>query len=99
MSKQPERIFGEKVDRGLDQLPNTWYENIQQVGIRGTPDRLCCINGHFVALELKVNYKATPLQQLKLNKIQKAKGHAFTVNPHNWFCIYKKLKVLSRSLI
>ncbi|MCX6145715.1 MAG: VRR-NUC domain-containing protein [Candidatus Kapabacteria bacterium] len=46
----------------------------------GIPDVICCINGKFVALEIKLPGKnATELQKYKISEIQKAGGIASVV--------------------
>ncbi len=81
---QPETRFKYKVKERLDAIENLWYEKIQQVTIRGTPDFLICYAGHFVAWELKVGKNtATNLQQYILDKITKAGGMALVVTPEN----------------
>lgn len=85
MSKKPETVFRAKVQAKLDLLPNSWWESIQQKTIQGTPDKLGCINGYFVALELKATpYDvASPLQLLKIQRIVDAGGVAFIIHPGN----------------
>jgi hypothetical protein len=70
MAKQPETRFKEIVLRNLRALPNLWVAKIQQVAKRGTPDLLCCIDGHFVAIELKRagTEEPDPLQEGTLNR-------------------------------
>lgn len=94
MSKKPETLFKEKVFEDLKTISNCWFEKIQQVTIRGTPDVLCCVNGKFVALELKKDLKETPdpLQKYKLNKISKAGGHSYTTCPEDWASVLKELR-------
>jgi len=44
----------------------------------GTPDILACLNGYFVAIEIKKPTKKPRLNQLKqMQQIKKAKGIAF----------------------
>lgn len=44
----------------------------------GTPDILACLNGKFIAIEVKrLGKKATPLQEHHINEIKKAGGIAF----------------------
>jgi len=82
--KQAETLFGEKVDRDLRKMGGVWF-NINQVSIRGTPDRIGCLAGRFVALELKTNEgKATPLQIHELQSIVIYGGIAAIVTPDNW---------------
>ena len=100
MSKKPETLFAQKVDKDLSTLKNAWFENIKQVGIRCTPDRIGCVNKWFVGIELKVNQnKPTPLQNLKLNKIRQAGGKAYTATPLSWKSIFRELKELDQSII
>ena len=97
MSKKEETKFSEKVDKDLKRAfgPLCFFENIQQVVKSGTPDRLCCINGQFVALELKVEGgKLSKIQWLKLQKIKQAGGLSFLVTPDNWESCLEKLKKL-----
>ena len=97
MSKKEETTFAERVDRDLKKVfgPLVFFENIQQVVKVGTPDRLCCINGQFVALELKVRGGVlSKVQYLKLARIKKAGGLAFVVYPDTWESIIKELKTL-----
>lgn len=82
VSKKPETIFRERVVKFLDSLPNTWWVSIQQLARVGDPDILACINGKFVALELKSEKgKASELQNHKLRVISKAGGLSLLVYP------------------
>lgn len=48
----------------------------------GIPDILCCINGYFVAIEVKAqNGKPSPLQLYNIKKIREAGGFAFVLYP------------------
>ena len=81
-----ETVFKEQVLEELRALPRTYVVKIQQVGINGTPDLFACINGLFVAMELKrsPNARVSKLQQYNLNKIKGAGGMALIVHPLNW---------------
>lgn len=94
MPRKSETKFKEKIKPLLEKLPNTWVEKIQQVSIRGTPDFILCVNGKFIALELKKDKyeKADPLQEYKLNKIIDSGGIGIVVCPENWEEIYKFLE-------
>jgi hypothetical protein len=74
-----------------------WAEKIQQVGKVGTPDILACINGRFIALELKADDKEKPsrAQVLKLRKIALAGGYAAIVTPENWPLVKKEIASLA----
>lgn len=51
----------------------------------GTPDILACVNGYFLAIEVKAdNGKPTELQLVKINDIRKAGGFAFVAYPSGW---------------
>ena len=51
----------------------------------GTPDILACINGHFLAIEVKAtNGKPSELQIYKVGCIRKAKGLAYVAYPSGW---------------
>ena len=49
-------------------------------GVAGIPDIIACINGRFVAFEVKTETgKLTKLQEITIQKIRNAKGQAFKV--------------------
>jgi Holliday junction resolvase len=51
------------------------------VSKNGVPDIICCLNGFFLAIEVKGDTNsATKLQEFNINQIKKAKGEAFCVN-------------------
>ena len=51
----------------------------------GTPDLLCCINGYFVAIEVKAqDGVVSDLQLQKIEDIRKAGGFAYVVYPSGW---------------
>ena len=94
MSKKPETIFAEMVDKDLKKVfgKDVWVENIQQVGKRGTPDRLICLCGDFIALELKVDGGTSAMLQLiKLKEIIRAGGKGYIVYPHTWHNLLSEL--------
>lgn len=51
----------------------------------GVPDVLACINGHFVAVEVKAEH-GTPseLQKYHVKKITNAGGYAIILYPQDW---------------
>ena len=97
MAEKPETSFRRRVIPSLKSLPNTVIFPVQQLAISGTPDLLLCINGHFVALELKKDSKArvTELQKYNLNRIVMAGGFSFVVFPENWQDVFNNLRHLS----
>ena len=51
----------------------------------GTPDILACINGYFLAIEVKAQTgKASALQMVKISEIRKAGGFAYVAYPSGW---------------
>jgi hypothetical protein len=98
MAKKPETLFKEKIRPQLDALKNSWWVKTQMVCIRGIPDLLGCVNGYFIALELKSGEKEArlaPLQGYILRKITKAGGLALEVTPEDWDDVYEVLKILA----
>lgn len=93
MSKKPENVFRAKFDSRIKAANLGWFESIQQQAIEGTPDKLGCVNGHFVALEFKasIDAKVSELQKLKLARITENGGHAFLVYPENQDEVFFKL--------
>jgi hypothetical protein len=80
-----ESTFKKRVLSRLRKLSRIVTFTIQQASIRGTPDLLLCLNGRFVALELKRSSKApaTELQKYNVDRINKAGGYATLVYPEN----------------
>lgn len=93
---QAETLFGIKVDKRLRELDNCWFCNIQQVAIRGIPDRLGCIDGKFFALELKTSKHArrAKLQEYIIEKICEAGGYGAFVYPENLDQVIEQLRDL-----
>jgi Holliday junction resolvase len=57
-----------------------WKMHGGMYGVAGIPDIIACINGRFVAFEVKTETgKLTKLQEITIQKIRNAKGQAFKV--------------------
>ena len=57
-----------------------WKQHGGQFGTAGLPDIIACINGRFVAFEVKrPGGRLTKLQETMLQRIKNAKGEAFKV--------------------
>lgn len=57
----------------------TWSNGVQRQGV---PDLLCCVNGYFVAVELKATKgKPSELQKWNIEKIRDAGGLAIILYP------------------
>ena len=76
-------------------LKNTWFFKTQEVSRRGIPDIIMCVNGFFVAMELKVDSDLDALQIYNINKIKAANGWAGEVSPKNWKKTFAYLKKLT----
>lgn len=78
----PEAKIKLKVDRALQQL-KIWFFSPQAgpFGRAGIPDRILCVNGHFVGIECKADRskKPTRLQVDCMRKIEAAGGKCFLV--------------------
>lgn len=84
--RQAESKFKDKVRKDLETLDNCWFLKTHEVSIRGIPDFLLCVNGNFVALELKRDEDAprNKLQDWTLKSIGHAGGMSFLTFPDNW---------------
>jgi hypothetical protein len=93
---QAETKFKIEIRPLIDALPKCITFKIQQVGLRGVPDFLCCLNGWFVALELKRSRRAKvqDLQLYYLTRITNAGGFGILVYPENWEQVYKFLLMI-----
>lgn len=91
-------MLKERVLKDLRSLANCWAVKVQQVVIRGTPDIIACINGKFIALELKREsaVKPEPLQIYELSKISKAGGLGYIVCPENWSEVFAEILLHDR---
>jgi hypothetical protein len=97
MSQKPETKFRARVDRDLKKLPNSWWESLQQKTIIGSPDKIGCVNGWFIGLELKASASSRvgELQQHKLTKITEAGGFGLLAFPENWEKTFQFLEQLA----
>jgi hypothetical protein len=98
---QKETAFKQKVISYLRTLSECWFVKIQQVSIRGTPDIICCLNGYFIAMELKSSLSAeiSALQLHNLRQITNAGGISLVCSPETWFNDKEILQdLLNRSL-
>lgn len=87
-----EKIFENKIKKFLDEQ-NCWYVKFFANGYtkKGVPDLLCCVNGNFLAIEVKAeNGKASELQKLNIEKIKQAGGRAMILKP-SMFEEFRKL--------
>lgn len=65
-------------------------------GNSGVPDFLCCVNGHFLAIEAKAGKNtATALQIKNMNQIIEANGLAMVVREDNLDVLEERIKTLT----
>ena len=93
---QREKTFENKIKAFLNSI-GAYY--IKTHGARfskvGTPDILACINGYFVAVEVKAeNGKPSELQLYHLEQIENAGGLAFLLYPKDFEQFKQKIKNL-----
>ena len=86
MQMGAEKQFEDKVKKYLKDhgawVLKTWSNGVQRQGI---PDLLVCMNGYFIAIELKAeNGHPTKLQEWNVQQIRNAGGVAFVLYPHQW---------------
>lgn len=94
-----EKRFENKIKKYLDEQ-GCWYVKFFANGYtkRGIPDLLCCVNGHFVAVEVKAAH-GTPseLQERNIEKIGDAKGIGIVLYPKDFERFKKLVQVLKQS--
>jgi hypothetical protein len=102
--KQPETLFKQKILPLLRALPNSFFIKIQMLAVLGIHDIIGCLNGKFIALELKRNRTEaarktgrTKLQGYILLQIRGAGGYAEFVYPENWEKIHGELSEISEA--
>ena len=82
-----EKQFENKIKDYLKKLPKTWHFKIWSGGFSksGIPDIIACVNGRFVAIEVKAE-KGTPseLQKWNIENIKKAGGVGVILYPNQW---------------
>lgn len=81
-----EKNFENKIKKYLE-LKGAWF--VKYFANRntksGVPDILACVNGHFVAIEVKATHgRPSPLQVWNIDRIKAAGGIALIVYPKDW---------------
>ncbi|RKD25230.1 VRR-NUC domain-containing protein [Caminicella sporogenes DSM 14501] len=92
-----EKQFQGKVIKFLKSQPNTWFFKVFGGGYQraGIPDLICCINGVFIAIELKGdNGKPTEIQKMNIRNINAAGGIGVILYPEG----FKKFKKLIKEV-
>lgn len=100
MAEKNETKFKKRIRPLLEAIPRSWWLKTQERTMRGVPDFLGSVRGHFVALELKMDGEEPDmLQEWVLGKIIKAGGMAVCVTPKNWPEVYKTLLQISNGTL
>ena len=85
MALTPEAKVKRDVAKILDRF-NVYYffPPANGYGRQGIPDIICCIHGHFLAIECKAGKGTTTvLQEREIAKIKQHGGTVMVVNEHN----------------
>lgn len=82
MGETPEGKIKRKLREKLRQLPACYVFMPVQTGLgASTLDYLCCVNGHFIAIETKApRGKMTPRQNVVMAEMLEAGGLVFAVD-------------------
>lgn len=92
-----EQAIQKNIIRLLEKNYNAYVVKVQVASKSGVPDLLCCVNGKFVAFEVKrpnSKTQVTKLQEYNLRKIRESKGHALVVWSTQMVSDYLKAYVL-----
>ncbi len=92
-----EKQFENKIKKFLKSY-NIWFTKIWGGGYQkaGIPDILACVNGYFVAIEIKGNSgKPTELQKYNIKKINESNGVGIILYPKD----FERFKLLILDLL
>ncbi|MEI6131980.1 MAG: VRR-NUC domain-containing protein [Bacillota bacterium] len=79
---KPEKVIVSSILKFLKTVPNcfAWKTHGGIYGTAGIPDIIACIEGRFVAFEVKTKLgKLSKLQEITIQRINEAKGKAYKV--------------------
>jgi Holliday junction resolvase len=85
MARTKEGVVKDKIKKILDNA-GIWYffPAANGYGRSAIPDIICCVRGHFLAIECKAdNLKPTALQERELNRIIANGGTGLCINAEN----------------
>ncbi len=86
-----EKHFQTAVLKKLRALPNSYWIKINDRVTLGLPDIIGCINGYYVAMELKTQTKVTRLQAHTLARMNKAGAFVFVTTPKTWDADFEEI--------
>jgi len=86
MASTPEKRVKEKIVKVLkEEGVYYFFPATHGFGRSGVPDIICCVNGYFLAIEVKAGTnKPTALQVRELEAIRRCNGVAVVANDENW---------------
>lgn len=97
MAATPEAKVKDKIKKTLAEF-NVYYAMPvgSGYGRSGVPDFLCCVDGHFLAIEAKADEFKTPtaLQLREIQRIRDANGTAIVIHANNMDYLRGVLKLL-----
>ena len=93
-----EKTYENKIKKFLDSEGAWWVKFFANSYTRsGVPDLLCCVNGYFVAVEVKAqNGRPSALQVHNCTEIRVAGGFAFILYPSGFEEFKKFIKGLKK---
>lgn len=97
MAKTPEGKIKDKVV-GILKEEGVYYffPATHGFGRSGVPDIVCCVNGYFLAIEVKAGTnKPTALQVREIEAIRRCNGVAVVANDENWDMVRALVQELS----
>ena len=96
----PETLYKNRLMPKLKAIPNSYWIKTQMVSLSGVPDILGCVNGRFVALELKASWREARkkhyLQKHVIKRIRQTGGYAEFIYPENEELIIEEIKEFSK---
>lgn len=91
-----EKNFENKIKKYLDSK-GIWYVKFfaNAYTRRGVPDLLACVNGRFLAIEVKAeDGRLSELQVVEMNRICDSGGVAMCVKPSQFDLLVRKIEVM-----
>lgn len=96
-----EKQFENEIKKFLSELPKTWfYKNWSgPYSKSGIPDIIACVNGKFVAIEVKAsNGKPSELQKRNIRLIQEGNGLGYILYPKDFEQFKKDIRAILRGV-
>ena len=94
-----EKIFENQIKAFLSTLPKTWFFKYWAgpYSKAGIPDIIACVNGHFVAIEVKAeNGQPSKLQERNIEGIRECGGQAYILYPKDFENFRKDMQKLCK---